>query len=245
MSVAIIGIDCATQANKVGLAQGYLSEGNLYIDKLLKPAKDDSVAEIVSDWIAAGPHTKHLLAVDAPLGWPAFLGQALFEHNAGGALGGEVNSLFRRDTDRFIKATTGKLPLDVGADRIARTAHAALTLLSDIKAEINLAWNPELETGAWAIETYPAATLKVSGLRYEGYKKKGQIDQRKEICNSLSKLMGFHESSRMLMENDADILDAAVCVLAGFHFINKLCVLPPDQDMAKKEGWIWVKSQDK
>ncbi len=46
------------------------------------------------------------------------------------------------------------------------------------------------------------------------------------------------------MEQDDDILDAAVCVLAGFHFINNKCMPPLDIDLARKEGWIWVKKPD-
>ncbi|TXL04706.1 hypothetical protein BMR07_11825 [Methylococcaceae bacterium CS1] len=118
------------QANKVGLAHGYLSDGKLIVDKLVKPAKNQSVAEIVSSWIVPG--STQLLAIDAPLGWPVSLGQELFNHVAGGILNTEANTLFRRDTDRFIKEKTGKLPLDVGADRIARTAHTALQLLNTI-----------------------------------------------------------------------------------------------------------------
>ena len=47
-----------------------------------------------------------------------------------------------------------------------------------------------------------------------------------------------------LMEQDDDILDATVCVLAGFHFINNKCMPPLDIDLARKEAWIWVKKPD-
>lgn len=187
MTLSIIGIDCATQANKVGLAHGYLSDGKLIVDKLVKPAKNQSVAEIVSSWIVPG--STQLLAIDAPLGWPVSLGQELFNHVAGGILNTEANTLFRRDTDRFIKEKTGKLPLDVGADRIARTAHTALQLLNTITmltgAKVDLAWSPELNPGCWAIETYPAATLKMSSIRFQGYKGPENIAPRQEICANL------------------------------------------------------------
>lgn len=245
MPLSIIGIDCATQANKVGLAHGYLSDGKLTVNKLVKPAKNQSVAEIVSSWIIPG--ATQLLAIDAPLGWPVSLGQELYAHVAGGKLNTEANTLFRRDTDRFIKEKTGKLPLDVGADRIARTAHSALQLLSTITeltgSKIDLAWSPELTPGCWAIETYPGATLKMSTLRFQGYKGPENISLRQEICMALSKLISF-DADIALMEQDDDILDAAVCVLAGWHFINKLCLFPPDKKLAKKEGWIWVKKPD-
>ncbi len=86
------------------------------------------------------------LALDAPLGWPAVLGETLGPHIAGESLDGTPNELFRRQTDHFIKAVIGRQPLDVGADRIARTAHAALGLLEQLRQltgqPVPLAWTP-------------------------------------------------------------------------------------------------------
>ena len=58
-----------------------------------------------------------------------------------------VLNLFRRETDREIKRRLGRQPLDVGADRIARTGHRALEILSKLAdslklREILLAWVP-------------------------------------------------------------------------------------------------------
>ena len=249
MTISIIGIDCATQANNVGLARGYISNDRIVIDKLQKLANTQSVAELVSNWIETDANSKHLLAIDAPLGWPVSLGQELFNHAAGGTLNSEANILFRRQTDQFIKAKTGQLPLDVGADRIARTAHAALQLLSKVRVlkgvDIPLAWNPQLKKGISAIEVYPAATLRVSAMRYRGYKQKENTAQRKEICAALSTALTFKPGVDIsLMEKDDDVLDAAVCVLAGFHFIQNKCMFPMDKSLAKKEGWIWVKNSE-
>src|SRR5437016_7332440 len=41
--------------------------------------------------------------------------------------------MFRRVTDDVIYERLGKRPLDVGADRIARTAHAALRFLEELR----------------------------------------------------------------------------------------------------------------
>lgn len=246
MMLSIIGIDCATQAKNVGLARGYLQSNTLVIDKLQKPVNTQSVAEIVSSWIVTETHSTYLLAIDAPLGWPVSLGQELVNHTAGSYLNTEANTLFRRETDRFIKQQVAKLPLDVGADRIARTAHAALKLISDVKEQtgrkIELAWNSQLSSGVWAIETYPAATLKVLCIRHQAYKKAEHSAQRKEICTALAKVLRFKAGvDRSLMEQDDDILDAVVCLLTGFHFISNQCMSPIDLFLAKKEGWIWTK----
>ena len=59
-----------------------------------------------------------------------------------------ANAMFRRITDVFIQTRLGKRPLDVGADRIARTAYAALAILAILRVELGipipLAWTPGL-----------------------------------------------------------------------------------------------------
>ena len=37
-----------------------------------------------------------------------------------------------------------------------------------------------------------------------------------------------------------DALDAVVCALAGFDFVNGKCFTPEDLSLSKKERWIWV-----
>ena len=54
--------------------------------------------------------------------------------------------MFWRTTDVFIQQKLKKTPLDLGADRIARTAYAALAVLGSLRAELGisipLAWTP-------------------------------------------------------------------------------------------------------
>lgn len=73
------------------------------------------------------------------------------------------------------------IQLDVGADRIARTATAALSLLAQIrvltKQAIPLAWSPEIAKHS-AIEVYPAGTLTAYGLPNGGYKDKSAEHRR-------------------------------------------------------------------
>ncbi|MFT5813619.1 MAG: putative RNase H-like nuclease [Psychroserpens sp.] len=241
MITHIIGIDCATDPKKVGLARAIIDGDNLTVDRVAKPVTGQSVSGIVSEWI--NKDIKTLLAVDAPLGWPESLGNQLSLHTAGNLIDINSNCLFRRETDRFIKRKIGKQPLDVGADRIARTAHAGLKYLDEIgkatRQKIPLAWSNELTSTLSAIEVYPAATLKQSGIRSDGYKKKENTDQRTEIFSALSNNIQFSADTSILI-NDDDVLDAVVCVLAGSHFMKNLCMKPADSELAKKEGWIWV-----
>ena len=183
-----------------------------------------------------------LLAIDAPLGWPVALSPALSEHCAGKPLAASADSLFRRATDRFIKRQLKKTPLDVGADRIARTAHTALGLLERLRRSLGhpipLAWVAPLESVV-AIEVYPAATLIAHGFRSSGYKKAEQTRERREIFSSLRGLMSLPADSRLLEEND-DALDAVVCVLGGKDFLDGRAMAPEDTGLAKREGWIWA-----
>ena len=40
---------------------------------------------------------------------------------------------------------------------------------------------------------------------------------------------------------DADALDAMLCVLAGADFLAGKAYSPTDLALAKKEGWIWIR----
>jgi len=244
MVISIIGVDCAAQSNNVGLARGVISDGYLVVDKVLKAKKNQSVAELIVGLMDLNSIT--LLALDSPLGWPASLGKELVTHLAGECLASEPNKLFRRHTDHFIKQKVGKQSLDVGADRIARTAHAALNLINEVEeltgSTVPLAWKTPLENTMSAIEVYPAVTLKLNDLRYQGYKKKENIDQRREIVTGLAQLISLNIDCSELLKDD-DVLDAVICTLAGYHFINDKCIYPTNKELAIKEGWIWVEDK--
>jgi len=242
MTINIVGIDCATQPQKVGMAIGEYTHNRLVIKDAKKPQKGQSVCESLMDWISGDTPT--LLAMDAPLGWPSELGEQLSQHHAGDVVETEPNRLFRRETDYCIKKMIGKQSLDVGADRIARTAHSALSILQELREQtaqaIPMAWGPELKEKLSVIEVYPAATLIISGIRSTGYKKKENSNKREEILSGLEKYLTFNIDQK-IPENDDDILDAVICVLAGFDFLTGKTIQPGNMKRAKKEGWIWVR----
>jgi hypothetical protein len=127
MITTLIGIDCATQAKNIGLACGSFENGKAQINEVTIGSNDIDLVDTIVEWTKRCEFT--LIALDAPLGWPITLGQELCNHMAGKPIQTEPNNLFRRKTDQVVKREIGKLPLDVGADRIARTAHAALSFL--------------------------------------------------------------------------------------------------------------------
>jgi hypothetical protein len=240
--VKIIGIDCATVPERIGLALGEWQEKHLTV-LALASGREGSPAEIAAAWLRGA--STALLAMDAPLGWPASFGEVFPSHRAGMPIEIESNLFFRRHTDRFIHAKTGKLSLDVGADRIARTAHSALRLMHEIGTEtkhsIELAWSPRMSAGFHAIEVYPAATLKVNRMPYTAYKNPSQTAQRRLILGFLAQNADIQCNTDLAVEN-ADCLDAAVCLLAGCDFLERKAMEPDDDQLAHKEGWIWVRS---
>lgn len=240
----IIGIDCAVDPKKVGVATGVSGPQGLQLKSAEICSSKQPPAQVVLSRIPLkGPI---VLALDAPLGWPATLGQKLPVHQAGKPISVSAHKLFRRATDDFVKDKTGQRSLDVGADRIARTAVAALRLLEtlrvNLKLPIPLAWGPDTKQRFTAIEVYPAATLKGRGIPNRGYKDStaSHRNRRKEMIESLDSQMDIGAHSSAMLEK-ADVLDAAICVLAADDFIRGLCWEPPAPELAKQEGWIWVR----
>ena len=180
----IIGVDCATQDKNTGVACGRLTVSRLEVLDVYVGDRAGSVLEYLVKSCVREAST--LLALDAPLGWPAALGPALVGHTAGGHIPIEANTLFRRRTDECIKEKLDRQSLDVGADRIARTAHSALrilnTLAKRLSTRIPLAWNPQINRIA-AIEVYPVATLAAYGIPARGYKEPDAKSARKEILS--------------------------------------------------------------
>lgn len=238
----IIGIDCATEDLKVGLSLGFARGDRCVVQCAVACSKGLEIAEEAAGWLKGS--MRGLIALDAPLGWPRPLCKALTEHRAGDPFQDTAHQLFRRATDRFIKKRIGKLPLDVGADKIARTAVSALTLLSKIRQRtgwsIPLAWEPSYSDRVAAIEVYPAATLVARRLPDRNYKEKGKIAARQTIITGLERMMQLPQD-RTAMEVSADALDAAICVLAGFDFLRGDACKPEDAELARREGWIWVR----
>jgi predicted RNase H-like nuclease len=250
IQVRLVGIDCATQDQKTGVAYGELRDGRLTVENAFLCSKEESAALRIVRWLSKPPLTLDsvtpiLIALDAPLGWPKTLSQVLGNHRAGEELSVDANSMFRRKTDLFIKQKTGKTPLDVGANRIARTAYAALRLLGVIGTELNLneiplAWEPMLTSPLSAIEVYPAATLIQRGYVASGYKKKLQHDTREKIVARLGTTVNYDDEVSKKMLSSADALDAVVCLLAAVDFLEGRAMPPEDMASAEIEGWIWV-----
>lgn len=228
---ALIGIDCATQPAKVGLAYGELRGNLVTITECRTATRSELPAEIAASWLRHCDRA--LIALDAPLGWPQALGASLVDHRAGQAMEAAAGELFRRVTDNDIWQRHRKRPLEVGANLISRTAVAALELIEAIRRltgqPIPLAWEVDEAEPFRAIEVYPAATRRAHGAPDVGGSLRGLedvLDMSAVASRSLS----------------VDAIDAAVCALAGADFLLGRARAPgPDEaEAARTEGWIWA-----
>lgn len=239
----LIGLDPASRLENFGYAIGALTGGRIEIEdagmlesrREWNPLKDSIAPRLRSA-------ARALVAVDAPLGWPASLASALAGHRAGERVDGEKAMLFSRETDRIVAEETHKRPLEVGADKIARAAHTALEVLACLRETVNkaipLAWARDFGDVA-VIEVYPAATLKARGLVDSGYKKPDQESVRHKIS------LGLREEMPALVNfihERSDVFDACLCLVAAKDFLLSDMLQPKDHDRARREGWIWVRA---
>jgi predicted RNase H-like nuclease len=248
--MTIIGIDCATLASKTGLAFAEYGNGRLEVRECMIGGTSTPIAQQVARWLKSTRTA--LLALDSPLGWPALLGTTLANHKAGIPIHARSNDLFRRHTDEVVKETLGKSPLEVGADRIARTAVAALSLLEDIGVligkNIALAWKARPNEGIRAIEVYPAGTLRAYQ-RIGFVQESGNVDQAKQSLIAKMKKKGrvrFDKGNAKSIDNE-HVIDAVLCALAATDFIENRVIFPAtdkEMDLARKEGWIWVRDPE-
>ena len=188
MPTTVVGIDYSTNPRKVGLAATVFGGGEITLSEARVGGTEDGIVEFVLRQTTTGKKT--LIAMDSPLGWPLGLGKGLMAHRAGQPLKLDSDLLFRRKTDHFVQCTIGQRSLDIGADRIARTARWSLGLLERLRMrlgkDIPLAWSSEFKSDVAVIEVYPAATLKTYDIRNQGYKTPRDTKERREIIWGLA-----------------------------------------------------------
>lgn len=117
-----------------------------------------------------------------------------------------------------------------------------MTILHELRQRTNkpieLIWNNQELSDISAIEVYPTATLKAYGILHRGYREHKQY--RREIIKALKNHIYLSEGTKILRDN-ADALDSAVCLLAAKDFLEGKSYEPENLELAKKEGWIWVR----
>lgn len=168
----IIGIDCAADPKNIAVAIGSTVGTRLTVERVLfgasgtadeesrRPRLKHLAAKIVEKIPSVAQPT--LLALDAPLGWPKPMGGLLEHHTAGTSLPEEnenADLFFRRRTDQFIAGKTGKTPIEVGANLIARVTHTTLRLIGMLQSELK---NAAVKMADAPLRSYPAPTEGVN-----------------------------------------------------------------------------------
>lgn len=239
----IIGVDCAVAPENTGVVLARWEGTELIVRGSEAGSDRRSPLQIILESLEA----ETLIAMDAPLGWPARFGELLAAHEAGEGIPETPYRFFRRRTDDLIAARLGKRPMDVAADRIGRTAFAALEILQGVRLAgrrgPELAWSPaEAAEGVHVIETYPAGWLKATGLPAQGYKRREQRWRREQILDALKEEVKLETGDEPFLR-DPDQLDALLCAVSAVDFLRGIAVAPEPDEMerAKKEGWIWLR----
>ena len=184
------------------------------------------------------------VGIDCALGWPqdfiAFLSAQENLETVDEIFDGGLDwrrQLAFRETDRQVRATTGRWPLSVATDRLGMTALRCSGLLTRLKqAGIDV---DRTGTGH-LVEVYPGVSLRLWGFDSTGYRNSAEI-RRRLLDSVMQQLPGLDVGdSRDLLLESCDAFDSLVAALAtrsaalGFYE-------PPHGkgvEVARTEGWI-------
>ena len=230
------GIDLAAEPKGTALALIEWSEGS---GKLLdlQVGVDDSV-------IVQGISNAEKIGIDCALGWPMEFVDFVSNHNDPNSKSQQVEGgmdwrrrLSYRETDRAVRARTGRWPLSVSTDRLGLTAMRCAGLLGRLeKAGIEI----DRSGSGVVIEVYPGATLRLWGFDTTGYRK--SIDERKRLLGQILEQASWLDTSSFesVMLESCDAFDAVVAALASRAAFLGLSVPPTQSQMpqARIEGWI-------
>ncbi|VXB87518.1 conserved hypothetical protein [Arthrobacter sp. 9AX] len=233
-------MDLAAATKKTAVAVIEWSQGRARLAHLALDVADREIVELFG--------TTGMTGIDCPVGWPQALIPFLTGHlnfDGGPVLahdGIEGRRLLAyRDTDRFVTARTGLIPLSVSADRLAHPAMRCAV----IQARIAALHGPQPRDGSGKLaEVYPAASLKVWGLTARGYKGRGTSEAER-----LSVLLGtLREQAPWLdlaghedrLAGSDDLFDAVVASLTARAAAVGRTAKPDGAhaEAARREGWI-------
>jgi predicted nuclease with RNAse H fold len=234
--VITAGIDLAAEPKGTALALiDWSDRSGKLVD--LKVGVADSV--IVEDVSNAGK-----IGIDCALGWPMEFVDFVSNHNDPNAKSHQVEGgmdwrrrLSYRETDRAVRAKTGRWPLSVSTDRLGLTAMRCAGLLGRLeKTGIQID-----RSGAGVVaEVYPGATLRVWGFDTTGYRK--SVDERKRLLGQILEQANWLDTSSFesLMLESCDAFDAVIAALASRAAFLGLSEPPTQSQMsqARIEGWI-------
>jgi predicted nuclease with RNAse H fold len=238
--VRTLGVDLAAAAAKTAVAVLAWAGGSGRLEHLALGVGDQEILDLFG--------ASDMTGIDCPVGWPdAFLpfiaGHLNF--NADPVLdydGIEGRRLLAyRETDRFVTAQTGLIPLSVSADRLAHPAMRCAV----IQAKVAREHGPQARDGSARLaEVYPAASLKLWDLPARGYKGRGAAERERlsaalDALSTAAPWLDLAGHDAQLAVSD-DLFDALIASLTA-RAVALGRTLRPDDGHARaalSEGWI-------
>ena len=232
------GVDLASQDAKTAACVVDWSDQRAKVSKLTVGVDDKEIEAI---WARVDK-----MGIDVPLGWPVAFADAMTMHSRGGSWPAnyqhaDLTDYRLRRTDVWVwKNLKMSPPLSVSTDRIALPAMRAAALLSRLPT-------PGARDGSGVVvEVYPAAALHRWGFPSRQYKRKENIDARRELVGRFlsetnSWLAVETRDVDLCIESD-DAFDALVAALVARAAAVGLVEPTPREhlDFARREGWIAV-----
>ena len=249
-----VGVDLAASAIRTAVCRMVWGDKAVLAAEFLVPEGDEELLAVVRAADKTG--------LDCPLGWPSdFVATVLahhqgvrlpasarFEERADGRPG--LDALrFRLTDDLTWKATSMRPPLSVSTDLLGVVALRAARLLDALGA----ADGPVSRDGSGPVaEVYPAAALRLWGIRLTGSYKRADAAARavrQHILHSIEAGSGLVLSGavRAQCADSHDHLDALVCALIARAVLAGDTRWPrteQERAAARQEGWIHLPGGD-
>ena len=231
-----IGVDLAASPRTTAVSVITWRDGAAYVDPPGLGYDDERLLALLRD---TDPSDR--VGVDCPFGWPMEFVAAITAHARREAWPGRGRrsdehrrSLWFRETDRRVRADTGRAGLSVSFDRLgavaARWAHLA-DALTTAGIEVD-------RTGAGRfVEVYPAAARRRWGL--------GGVRSLPTLL-SAAPWLRLDEGAMEVYGRDEHAFDALVASLAARATALGLTDPPPSslRERARVEGWIHLPRPD-
>src|SRR6266700_3428480 len=219
-----VGVDLAAEPERSAVAWIEWALGRAVIRDVIWGADDGLILDAIAQADKA--------AIDCPLGWPDAFVAFVAAHQAGQVIAPEGvagrdwrRSLAMRVTDLAVAKEAKLTPLSVSADRIGHVV--------------------DRSGSGVVVEVYPAASLKIWGLPYRGYKRPGGTQDLGRLVDRLLVAAPWLEfgEPEMLCRRSHDATDAVVAALTARAASQNLTLRPRTQEevsAASTEGWIAI-----